>query len=251
MPTALEIIQQSWKIYEENFKKILKITLWGFLITTISTGLVYAVDLFYTGAEWTGAIMVFLAGLPQILTALWMTVALISAADALLEKKDFDANEAIKNGFKLYIPAVIVSLAVALIEAIGFILFIIPGIIFSVWFAFAIYETVIEKKKLVDSMKESKKLSAGRWWGVAWLYYAPGFFWGLAGWLATSILFFAVKQIFVMTGTVLDPLYEKIMTVFVAICQNAFYVFFVPPIILSVAILYKKLKTNEPQIPNV
>jgi len=242
MPTVIEIIQQSWKIYEENFKKLLKITIWGFLATSVSTSLIYAIDIFYKGNEWIGMILGFLAGAPQVLVALWMTVTLIGIADSLLEKKSFDIKKSIRAGFKFYIPAILVSLAVAFTEAAGFILFIIPGIIFSVWFAFSIYETILEKKKLVEAMKESKKLSAGRWWLVAWLYYMPGFFWGLAGWLATSILFFAIKQIFFLTNSVLDSTYEKIMILFVTICQNAFYVFFVPPIILSVAILYKYLK---------
>jgi hypothetical protein len=245
MITALEIIQQSWNIYEENFKKLLKITLWGFLITSISTGLVYIVDIFYKGNTWIETILGFLAGLPQLLVALWMTITLIGIADALLEKKGFDVKKSMRAGFKFFVPAVIVSLAVALAEAVGFILFIIPGIIFSVWFAFSVYETILEKKKPIDAMKESKKLSAERWWIVAWLYYAPGLFWGLAGWLATSILYFAIKQIMLFSNAALDPLYEKIMVVFVAVCENAFYVFFVPPIILSVAILYKNLK-KEP-----
>lgn len=242
MPTALEIIQQSWNIYEENFKKLLKIMLWGFVITSISTGMVYAVDTLYAGNAWSEAILGFLAGLPQLLAALWMTITLIGIANTLLEKKSFDTKKSMRAGFKFFIPAVIVILSVALAEAVGFILFIIPGIIFSVWFAFSVYETILEKKKPIEAMKESKKLSAGRWWIVAWLYYAPGLFWGLAVWFTTSILFFAVKQILILTGASLDPLYEQIMVIFVAICQNAFYVFFVPPIILSVAILYKNLK---------
>jgi hypothetical protein len=242
MPTVLEIIQQSWIIYEENFKKLLKIILWGFLASSLTTGLIFIIGLFFTGNEWAKFILEFLAGAPQILVAIWMTVSLIDAANDLLLKKRLDVKKSMRTGFKLYIPTVIVSSVVAFIQAIGFMLFIIPGFIFSVWFAFAVYETVIERKKLTESMKESKKLSAGRWWNVAWLYYAPGIFWGLAGWLATAILFFSIKQIYFLTKVSLDPFYEKIMALFITICQNAFYVFFVPPIILSVAILYKNLK---------
>lgn len=53
-----------------------------------------------------------------------------------------------------------------LITLFGFLLFIIPGLIFLVWFSFAAIIAVIEGKG-VSAIKESKALVAGRFWPVA------------------------------------------------------------------------------------
>jgi hypothetical protein len=48
----------------------------------------------------------------------------------------------------------------------GFILLIIPGIIFAVWFSFAIYLFVSEGVKGKAALTASKKLVQGYWWAV-------------------------------------------------------------------------------------
>ena len=56
----------------------------------------------------------------------------------------------------------------------GMLLLIIPGIIFAIWFAFTAYAIALDNKKAVESMKYSKSLVSGRWFGVFWRLLAPG-----------------------------------------------------------------------------
>ncbi|MDP3953521.1 MAG: hypothetical protein Q8P99_01745 [bacterium] len=57
-----------------------------------------------------------------------------------------------------------VTLLGSLIITGGMILFIVPGVIFAVWFALAVYVLVIEKKKGLAAFLASKEYVRGRWW---------------------------------------------------------------------------------------
>ena len=48
----------------------------------------------------------------------------------------------------------------------GYILLIIPGIIFSVWFAFAYLVLITEDTGVTEALKKSRNYVRGRWWGV-------------------------------------------------------------------------------------
>lgn len=48
----------------------------------------------------------------------------------------------------------------------GSVLFIIPGILFAVWFFFAPYILIDENLKGMDALMKSKEYVKGRWWGV-------------------------------------------------------------------------------------
>jgi len=50
----------------------------------------------------------------------------------------------------------------------GFLLLIIPGIIFFIWFGFAPYVCIIEGIGSTSALKRSKQLVKGNWWYVLW-----------------------------------------------------------------------------------
>ncbi len=54
----------------------------------------------------------------------------------------------------------------ALAVSIGYVLLIIPGIIFMVWFSLGAFVIVDEKKGIIDAFKRSKELVKGRFWEI-------------------------------------------------------------------------------------
>lgn len=58
------------------------------------------------------------------------------------------------------------GLLVGLTIAFGLVLLIIPGIIALAWFAMTPYVIVNENKGIIDAMKRSKQLAAGRFWEI-------------------------------------------------------------------------------------
>lgn len=59
-----------------------------------------------------------------------------------------------------------VSILSGLVIALGFILLIVPGIIFAVWYVFSYFTVLIEGKKGTAALRASKTLSSGRFMAV-------------------------------------------------------------------------------------
>lgn len=68
--------------------------------------------------------------------------------------------------FRNYWNAVLANLLVGFIVTIGFILLIIPGIIFACKLAFTPYLVVDRKMEVIEAIKESWRMTTGRAWTV-------------------------------------------------------------------------------------
>lgn len=91
-----------------------------------------------------------------------MAIALIFAVD----NRSLTVGTAYKQAFSMFVSYSILSLLVSLIIMVGFMLFIIPGIIVSIWLAFASFVLVLEGTKIIAAMKQSREYVRGKWWGV-------------------------------------------------------------------------------------
>src|SRR5206468_3309699 len=59
-----------------------------------------------------------------------------------------------------------VSIVSSAVIITGYLLFIIPGIIFSIWFIFAPFILLIEDRKGIDALLQSKAYMKGYWWAI-------------------------------------------------------------------------------------
>ena len=92
-----------------------------------------------------------------------------------------------------FLPVLATFILVNVIELVGLALLIIPGILFSVWFAFAVIICAFERKTPIDALKASRALSANRFFGVLWRLLAPGAFFRLAA-LSIAYLLLAIAR---------------------------------------------------------
>lgn len=53
----------------------------------------------------------------------------------------------------------------------GFLLFIIPGIIFIIWFLSGQYVLVSEDLRGFNALLRSKQLIQGNWWRIFWYFF--------------------------------------------------------------------------------
>jgi len=58
------------------------------------------------------------------------------------------------------------SIVLSLIILVGLLLFVIPAIIFLVWFTFSIFVLVLENGRIIESLKRSREYVRGHWWAV-------------------------------------------------------------------------------------
>ncbi len=180
MITAKEIILKSIELYKQNINLFVKYML-ILLIPTGSIAILGAIMgstsqmVYLYGFGSTLAIYLLLITVGTV-ASMWISMAFIRTINAkYTNNTPGNIREELLSIKSLIIPAIATYLIMGLIVAGGFILFIIPGILFSIWFAFSIYNIAIEKNKdPIEALRKSKQLVQGRWWEVFWRILAPG-----------------------------------------------------------------------------
>lgn len=76
------------------------------------------------------------------------------------------AFEAFKDARTFFLPMLFVAVLSSVVIIGGFILFIIPGVIFMIWYSLMYFTLILEHKRGWDAMKSSKAYVQGRWWSV-------------------------------------------------------------------------------------
>jgi hypothetical protein len=99
----------------------------------------------------------------------WTILALLLAL-----KEDLNLKDSYKKGFKILTSSIWVYFLGGIITLGGFLLFIIPGVLFSVWFSLAIYALIFEERRGISAILRSRDLISGSWWGVFWRFLAFG-----------------------------------------------------------------------------
>ncbi|HAT04080.1 MAG TPA: hypothetical protein DCS29_04945 [Candidatus Magasanikbacteria bacterium] len=169
--STIDLISRSAKLYRDNLKT---------LATYAGILLIPALLLMFAG--YTLGILIFLTqnfllglGLYFILVILLSLVGFIISMSlirviASLYQKQSAPNLVInlKQSLSLLWPAVLVSLISGLAIFGGFLLLVIPGIIFAIWFIFSIHALLLDNKLGTDALRFSKQLVAGRWGSVFW-----------------------------------------------------------------------------------
>lgn len=191
---AGDLIENSWLICRKNYKKFLTISFWMFLPTVLVTAVFLATRLLGT-AEFVSAAMVVVVSLPAYLAQFLATMVFVMAIDAILKNEDFDPRKLAEAALKKIWPVLLVAALTALVVLGGFILLIIPGIIFSIWYAFSYYEAVLNDMRGLAALKKSKELVAGRFWAVLWRLAASTFFWSIVVWLFMSTVFLLLQAL--------------------------------------------------------
>lgn len=134
------------------------------------------------------------------------------------------------------IPTFLLSLLVALIVMAGSILFLIPGIIFAIWYYFVNYVIIFEDQTNLTSLKTSKQLIVGRWFDMAFKIVLPKIVF-LIGIVILNIL---IPNIII---SIFDPSSVKI-TLILALVNGIVSILTLPLFIWSDTILYFSAKEN-------
>lgn len=105
-------------------------------------------------------------GLAYLVISFWISAAGIKAVANVLEGLPLDFRQTLSFTWKKLLMFSLLSIVVGLIISLGFVLLIIPGIIFLVWYRFSSFEFMTKDAGIGASLSGSKKLIAGRFWPV-------------------------------------------------------------------------------------
>ncbi len=166
-----DLFKKSFLLYKSRFWTMLLLGLTGWLASIIifaAFGSVGIAALFLGEGFATFnllTVLLFLVGLLLfIVVALWVRVALVFTLK----------EEYAKAGVKDLLLAVYgklvsyywISFLRGVIVLLGFILFIVPGIIFGIWFSLTEYAFVFEGTKGMSAIHRSRELTKGYWWPI-------------------------------------------------------------------------------------
>lgn len=161
MKGPIALLQESIAIFKTNPQLFIGIYLIPGLLTLIFTLFI----------DYEGSLHMMQPMSIAITAVLWiaMMVASIFMAIAMIYavmNSQISVLSAYQSAKPFFWRYVVLSILVSLSILVGFILLIIPAILFFVWFTFSYYVLINENISGIDAMKRSKALVSGRWWAV-------------------------------------------------------------------------------------
>jgi uncharacterized membrane protein len=173
---VFDLFENSWKTYFENFKGLVTISLYslfGMLAVLIGVVLVSGLAAFigFKGQESllikiTVIALMILVAAATLAVAIWYSTR-SKAGIYLMIKNNFNSvKESWLESKKIFWPFFWLSLLVTLLVLLWMILLFIPGIIFAVFYSFAIIIFVFEGQGGMKAIRASKNLVKGYWWSV-------------------------------------------------------------------------------------
>lgn len=161
-----DLFKKSFEFYKSKFYIIITLALIPFVNFAITSVLMGSFEVkkdgigFYVGL----VLIVLIFSLVALVVNFWVELAFFYA----IKEKDAktDAKSLLKFSWPNIYSYAWIAFLMGIIMMAGFLLLIIPGIIFSIWFSLSLYVFVFEEVKGMKALKRSKELVYGYWWPV-------------------------------------------------------------------------------------
>jgi uncharacterized membrane protein len=174
-PDAGSCYSHGWRQMWKYFLELLLITIIGFVLTVPSWGLSA-----FKETDWPVAFPMFMFALVYCVLFLWPLEYGVSFAFLKATRGDRVEVQDMFEVFKCWINAILAQLLTGFIIGIGFMFFIIPGIVFACKFAFVPFLIVDRKLDVVDAVQTSWRMTTGHAFTVFLIGFI-GFFLAIAG----------------------------------------------------------------------
>lgn len=170
-----DLITATWEFIKKNLGKLALISIVpaiGTILLGIAIGaaLMLSVSPIYSGQSAEFSMAWFLLIFPLILILIilqsWIQVATLKAIDLLHTGTAFTFKSLYSSAWKILGKYWKTTLLASFVAFAGFVLFVIPGIIFSVWFSFTVYILVNEGISGRMALLKSRNYVRGYWWPV-------------------------------------------------------------------------------------
>jgi hypothetical protein len=164
-PSFLESLHQSFEMYKKMFFLILGTALFPyiFFVAIVLIYLIAGLAMVESNIfRWILVITGFI-----ILTSV-KPLSQIACLSLFSQKKEKNVWERYKTSITRLLPYVGMQIISILIIAIGYICFIIPGIIATTFLVFSGYIFVLENKKALDSIQQSYRYVKTCFWEIIW-----------------------------------------------------------------------------------
>jgi len=181
LPGATAIFGQAWNLYKQRLGTFLGImiipmlVLIGFLALLAGGGFLGLTLLslkFAVGGIGVLIVLAIVFFVAIFISQAWGQTALLYAIKDSQER--IGVIEAYRRGWHKIVSYWWVVLLVGSITMGGFLLLIVPGIIFSTWFSLAIFILIVEDLKGMNALLKSREYVKGKWGSIFWRFLFIG-----------------------------------------------------------------------------
>ncbi|MBI5794293.1 hypothetical protein HZA87_04425 [Candidatus Uhrbacteria bacterium] len=230
-----ELLHESWSLYRKHLWSLVGYSAWMLLPVGALFLLTFAPD------HWLVFAVAMLCTLSEIFLALWMTIAITHSVNRLSQKQEVN-HIAISHDALIRLPTLLKTAVLqGLVVIGGLLLFIVPGVIFAFWYAFAQLSTILDGKRPVEALTASKELVKGRFWTVAWRLIAGPIFLALVYSTVIGLVFMLVAS---LTGVDRETLVGAQPPDWVTLIDAVGQVFLIPLLLVYSVLLYQDLKKH-------
>jgi len=174
LPGVGDLLKRTFSVYKARLGTFVGIMILPLIVAVL--GILLLIPLVFIsdpgGNFFTAISLVIIWALAMVIIGFWAQIALIFAIRDREEK--IGITESFKKSWHKIISFAWVSFLAGFITLGGSMLFIIPGIIFSIWFAFSVYVLISEDLRGMNALFRSKQLVVGYWWKVLWKFFLLG-----------------------------------------------------------------------------
>lgn len=189
-----ENLKAACQVWSKNLKKFILVYLWGLMFALISLAIVV---IFLGLSYWQGAnISPTFKILTVVVTVLGFLSGFYFSCRAgigliLLVKKNYEGKvwDIFVETEKYFWPYLGLTLLTTIFILLWCLLLIIPGIIYGIFYSFAVYTFFFEGKKGMAAIRRSTQLVEGYWWPV----FGRFIFIGFLVWLVQIILAIPIR----------------------------------------------------------
>lgn len=237
--TISELLSQTLRIYKKRARVLWLLlaipgglAVFGSVISEINPLLPQALSMVL-------GVLVLPLSLAAFLGGLWAGLSLVFAI-----KDEIGFKEALSRAWHKLLAYLWLSILSFLVIAGGTFLFVIPGIIFGIWFAFAAYVLVSEDLKGREALLKSKAYVQGYWWPVLGRFLLIGLLLAALVSLFNGIVFIGIFGLRLIVGS--QPLVSQILTMFITALIQFFSTVLLAPISAIYSfLLYQDIKTKK------
>ncbi len=234
------LLRQSWQLYRAAFGLLIGYAAWILLpyVGVVVLAMLYTPEQIFSDYMAIYIILIMI----QAVIIIWASNAIMLTINGIAGNEKLDSTEINQKSWQLIIPLLIVAVIETLIVLGGFILLVIPGIIFAVWFTFAQTAVVLDGKQGVAALSYSRSLVIGRFWSIMRLIILGPFIIFLAYLVIISLL---VSLGLLLSGNTEMIMNEAQIPMWPDIIENIVNVFTLPLFLAYWTILYRNVKETK------
>lgn len=235
MTPALDILRRSWDLYRTNGQLIVGYAAWLLL-----TAAAFVLTSFIGDDVLRGSVL-FVVQIADLVLWMWVGIVVTRITLDVVAGKKPDALSLPREATALIWPFAWASVLQGLVTLGGFLLFIIPGFVFMVWFAYAQQAVVVDGKRGLESLAASRDLSRGRFFTVTWYLFVGPFLVMLAYLLVLGL---ALALLAAGTGTTSEIFLEQ-PPLWMDITASVGEIFLMPLLYIYWTLSYLELKKTK------